>query len=1658
MGKIKRNQTPQEDCNQMKISSFFQPGSSMSDLFTKHGDKTEIGRGIGKPSKKRSHVNHFNSDKESSCSKSACVVQSTNFQASIDKGNARVKTPSSTEAANLEESILKQNIKLIGRPIPMEDEIICNTQLETTPAAKGQLLLPAVSPLDGSKRHPKDCDMIPDTPNSHSLFSKTKKKPPVLGRSFLCSRNSLFTNPIQQAKENRDKLKMLKLDKKRAPKTTMGVSVTFSSDSHKEQINNEKSLKTKDGDSYSVDDLPPINIDLSDSMGNESDCKTNKSGETPTKVYNDGTSAPTVKRMAKQGISPDTKRNPVANVYINPAAQSAITKKLDFPSLDEQPDLRTDIKDREEHFQVKQLKDKSTRFDKKMIKYQLMSGDMNTLEKDKTDVSVNDDEVLGDLLKELHTADKSEFRQYVSLKSRRKVKSSSRENAVAIPEWTDSDESYFSKLGIHAKVNLHSSEYTTDRYASQEILTSVKPKKSSFLTKNIESNSVKNDLNLKCVYDAVSSITSSEIDSRLQVLQSENDSCIMGNLYARSTWTDCPNDVLEKIEDINLPSKKECDSRRASHLSECIRTPPPSQEHMTGLLDQHIIETYHTQLEGSGTKMASSEAVDEMDITDLSLQNDSWMDMALDENFCEQQNRKGDVAEEGIFQSDPPCLAFGRHVVTEIHHDRQSHEVMLVVTSEPGKVTRRCVLQGFWADTHVSVGNTVHILAVLSADDTYTINDTQGLLVVNPDLLLSGTSVVSSVFCMRKSVLNEKFKGCDSKNVYMLYGSVIHALFQEVLRKQLKEESRILEEARNILQQTKTIMEMYGSNVTEANVMEEIKKYLPQLIAWTKQHTNIYVGQNRQRSETPEVLVTNVQDIEENIWSPRYGIKGKIDLTVEVKIGQNRKVLPLELKTGKASYSVEHKGQVTLYSMMSSDRREDPGKGLLLYLKEPSMKIIPADYSNQRGLLQLRNEMAYYQSQQVLTKIAENGHKTFHLGRLPDPISNIRACQKCPQLLNCAIYQQKIEQRLAPTENVENLLKNTLSHLETIHLHYFSHWCLMLDLERQRCLEDRTTADLWCLTAVEREMKGDCLSGMILAGAHSCDNDEESAVLEFHRHAEHPRYSSSLLAGGILQGESIVISQEKPSWIAVSTGYVQEMTDTTICVIVDRDGLSRLKNLKSSVFRIDKYDMFNTSGIYYTNLSRLMSNDTHSHKLRKLIIEKVKPQFLMTLSKSNIEKVKPILKPLNKPQKTAILKVLMSKDYVLIKGYPGTGKTSTIVSLVKALYTLGLSVLLTSYTHSAVDNILLKLLKDNVKFVRLGRTSRIHPDIQPFSVDQLIRGMTTTAEVQQFFDSQMIVATSCLGTSHPLFVHRKFDVCIVDEASQVLQPACLGPLFYAERFILVGDPKQLAPVVQSKEARTLGMDDSLFSQLDGSSEGVATFELDHQYRMNREIMNLSNKLVYNGCLKCGSVTVETQTLSLPRRESIQQDLDKCPWLKHVTDTELEKAVVFLDTERIPAPEIQEKGGGIKNEVEAMIVMNIVKTFIQAGINPDEIGIIAPYRSQVHLIKAMLQQGQGQGYHMPFMVEVNTVDQYQGRDKSIILTSFVRSSLEEGVKTGELLKDIRRLNVSLTRAKHKLVLIGNASTLNQYEPLARLLKILQENQQISFLALCFWGSF
>ncbi|XP_019480037.1 PREDICTED: DNA replication ATP-dependent helicase/nuclease DNA2 [Hipposideros armiger] len=636
---------------------------------------------------------------------------------------------------------------------------------------------------------------------------------------------------------------------------------------------------------------------------------------------------------------------------------------------------------------------------------------------------------------------------------------------------------------------------------------------------------------------------------------------------------------------------------------------------------------------------------------------------------------------------------------------------------------------------------------------------------------------------------------------------------------------------------------------------------------------------------TCHIEVLKSLDIEESIWSPRFGLKGKIDVTVGVKIHRGCKtkyrVMPLELKTGKESNSIEHRSQLVLYTLLSQERRADPEAGLLLYLKTGNMYPVPAKHLDKRGIPRRAVEQ-------------QMDDNSIPIGMLPK-------------------------------------IKEETQHLKLTHLEYFSLWCLMLTLESQSKDNKKNHQNICLMPSSEM-----LCSMLKIRNSTVCDGQ----YLHTFQHKNGAMPITNLMAG-----DRIILSGEERTLFALSRGYVKEINMTMVTCLLDRRFCSPLQYLFS---------------------------DYH----------------------------------------------------------------------VRILYACGFSVLLTSYTHSAVDNILLKLAKFKIGFLRLGQTQKVHPDIQKFTEEEICRSksINSLALLEELYNSQLIVATTCMGINHPIFSRKVFDFCIVDEASQISQPVCLGPLFFSRRFVLVGDHQQLPPLVLNREARALGMSESLFKRLERNKNAVV--QLTVQYRMNSQIMSLSNKLTYEGKLECGSDKVANAVINLPNFKDVKLELEffadysENPWL--VGAFEPNNSVCFLNTDKVPAPEQVEKGG-VSNITEAKLIVFLTSIFIKAGCNPSDIGIIAPYRQQLKIINDLL------AHSSVGKVEVNTVDKYQGRDKSIILVSFVRSNKDGTL--GELLKDCRRLNVAITRAKHKLILLGCVPSLNRYPPLGKLLHHLNSEKLI-----------
>lgn len=509
----------------------------------------------------------------------------------------------------------------------------------------------------------------------------------------------------------------------------------------------------------------------------------------------------------------------------------------------------------------------------------------------------------------------------------------------------------------------------------------------------------------------------------------------------------------------------------------------------------------------------------------------------------------------------------------------------------------------------------------------------------------------------------------------------------------------------------------------------------------------------------------------------------------------------------------------------------------------------------------------------------------------------------------------------------------------------------------------------------------------------------------------------------------------------------------------------------------------------------LSANEVTYQRMRDAVTSLRKPQNegllkMLTGSRTIEETGAPvtITQPkLNPSQQDAVKRAMEAKRFFLIQGPPGTGKSRTAVACMEEALKRGERILMTADSNAAVDHLLDMALSHGVPGIRVGNPIRVHPhllretldfklmhhplrqEVEPLleqmealrdeqtgfqkpnprwtrgmsnaeilrnaksgrgsrgvSADQMNK-MARWLEVQERIEPifqkikgiEKQILDEVLGKAPVVFstnstagadilIQERFDLWIQDEATQSTEAASLIPLRHAKRWILIGDQKQLPPTILSGEAKCLGMDQSLFDRLIGVAKSNKA-RLAIQYRMNEDLMALCNERYYEGDLRAGLKNAKWRVSDL----------------EHVNEWPMGWNAAFFQVEG--SEQSREGGTSYLNEAEANLVVQLFKCVTAAGVKVEEIGIITPYLDQVKLLKRLLGQPK---------LEINSVDAFQGREKEVIIVSTVRSN-----KKGNLgfLIDERRLNVTITRAKRALFMVGNAETLKTHPAYVALLE-------------------
>jgi DNA replication ATP-dependent helicase Dna2 len=1024
-----------------------------------------------------------------------------------------------------------------------------------------------------------------------------------------------------------------------------------------------------------------------------------------------------------------------------------------------------------------------------------------------------------------------------------------------------------------------------------------------------------------------------------------------------------------------------------------------------------------------------------------------------------------------------------RYLVTNVLDgefvDRNQHtrpEKILLIQAENSKQTKTVHLRGAWFDTPAHASSYVHVHGEFSARGQCIVDDDNNLLILHPDQLISATVVADSFGCMRRAVLQDRVKATSEASSPLVYGTMLHEIFQEALlanQWDLPFLSRIIDSVT-----AKHVEDLYTIKIGIPSAREYLQSKMIELSGWAQTFVSgrpkadaVVEGRN---GEKATMAVTKLLDVEEHVWSPMYGLKGNIDATVEVALsdasGKKTLTVPFEVKTGKHANS-SHMAQTALYTLLLSDRYDiDIVYGILYYMETSKTIRISAIRRELRHMIMQRNQLACYIRERSV--------------QLPPMLKNKHMCGKCYAKPACFIYHRLADNGDGESSGMNDKFDELVKHLTPVHQDFFIKWENLLTKEEKE--SQKTKRELWTMTSTEREKKSRCFADVIIEeGSASVDTDNPR-INRFHytfvKRALRPGFS--FLESELGVGEPVVVSDEAGHF-ALAIGYVTAVRKNRISVAVDRrlhnarirqpgfdeadnqifasimevahEGATSeeaSKKIKDAPirYRLDRDEFSNGMATVRNNLVQLMADDVPgARQIRRLIVDLVAPRFKTVATQYAVTDGE----SLNIDQKLAIEKVMSAQDYALVLGMPGTGKTTTIAHIIRALISQGKSVLLTSHTHTAVDNILLKLKSDKVPVLRLGAPAKVHPEVQDFAI---LAGqpMKTFDEIKEAWHGPPIVATTCLGINHQIFNERSFDYCIVDEASQITLPICAGPIRLARTFVLVGDHNQLPPVVRNEEAREGGLDVSLFKLL-SDTHPQSVVNLAHQYRMCEDIMTLSNTLIYDGKLRCGTEALRKRKLDTPSMSLLKQRhydastlaLSGTPrsictggsncWLRDMVNSEAR--VRFVNTDTI-LPLIREEAHGkrIVNSVEVDIVSQLVDSFLTIGVPDNEIGVMTHYRSQLSLLKEKLRGHTG--------VEMHTTDRFQGRDKEVIVLSLVRSN--EACNIGDLLKDWRRINVAFTRAKTKLLVVGSVSTLKgsgQENMLSRFISLMEDKDWI-----------
>lgn len=523
------------------------------------------------------------------------------------------------------------------------------------------------------------------------------------------------------------------------------------------------------------------------------------------------------------------------------------------------------------------------------------------------------------------------------------------------------------------------------------------------------------------------------------------------------------------------------------------------------------------------------------------------------------------------------------------------------------------------------------------------------------------------------------------------------------------------------------------------------------------------------------------------------------------------------------------------------------------------------------------------------------------------------------------------------------------------------------------------------------------------------------------------------------QGKSAASDPQPPNLRGICTSTVSYVDgDRMVCVIPNNGYLVTLQNTENLGVQLSFDET--SYRLMMEALDRAIKGKGRLGYLRDLFYSRQKAETFV---------FPPMHFPyLNPTQEDAVNMVLRAKDVAIVHGPPGTGKTTTLVEAIRETLMRESQVLVCAQSNMAVDWISEKLVDRGINVLRIGNPTRVNDKMLSFTYErrfeahpdyphlwairkairelrshrkrgesfhqklESLKSRATELEIRinnELFSEARVIACTLVGAANRLLDGQKFGTLFIDEAAQALEAACWIPLRRVSRVVLAGDHCQLPPTVKSIAALKAGLGKTLMERLVETHPEVVTL-LKMQYRMNDEITRFSSNYFYDG------------------------QIESAPNVKYRGILDLDIPMEWIDTSSHEFKEefIGESFGRI-NKDEAELTLNTLQQYFERIGKQrllDEridVGIISPYRAQVQYLRRLLMKWE---FFKPFrrQISINTVDGFQGQERDIIILSMVRSNDEGQIG---FLRDLRRMNVAITRARMKVIILGDVPTLTQH---------------------------